>query len=151
MHSKGGWKCNFHLVFTHKSMIAVQMTTSQQQRRDANREQAPHSAARTQGNQVTPPRAVIVDPRQFYSKWTASLKEKIYSSLYRYAIFIANPKELNYDGKLYKIVKQKMGAEVDETSLLGWWQVSGIKAYKAALNQKRQTLCNNLKLAVQSK
>ena len=68
---------HFSTFFPCKSTAVVQMTTSQQERRDATREQAPHSAARTQGNQVTPPCAVIVDPRQFYAKWMASLKEKI--------------------------------------------------------------------------
>jgi len=103
------------------------------------------------GAQVTPTRAAVIDPRQFYSDWSGKLKTKVNSVLYRYQIFISNPEELEYDSDVYHAVKSKVAKDIDDTLVLGWWNVEGSRTYKATLNQKRQTLCNTLKLSVKRK
>ena len=109
------------------------------------------SSTRT-AHQVTPSRSSShVNPRQFYTKWNSALKVKINTKWYRYQIFIANPGELDYPGPLYKLVKKGIGKDIDETELVGWWNVKGIQFYRNTLNQKRQTLCNNVKLLTTSK
>ena len=103
-------------------------------------------------SQVTPLRSVIVDPSQFYADWSGKLKTKVNTVLYRFQIFISNPEELDYDSTLYKIVKSKVANEIEDTLVLGWWNIEGSRTYKHTLNQKRQTfLCNSLKIMVKRK
>ena len=102
-------------------------------------------------SQVTPPHAAIVDPSQFYSDWSGKLRTKVNTLLYHYQIFLSNPEELDYDSPVYRVVKARVASEIDDTLVLGWWNVEGSKTYKQALSQKRQTLCNTLKLLVKRK
>ena len=94
---------------------------------------------------------VVIDPTQFYGKWSAALKRLVNTSLYRFQIFISNPNELNLEGDVCKLVDKKLGHDMNEDDFIGWWQVQGRRTYSSTLNQKRQTLSNNIKALVKSK
>ena len=135
------------------------MTASQHSQRQLS---SPHRGTSTAANHRTQQKVTtvpVVSPRQFQRRWNASLRNAINSSLYRYQIFITNPNELNLEGNIFNMVKKTLVSQqaeqgeedFQEESFMGWWQMSGRKVYRQTLNQKRQSLSNNIKLNVQRK
>ena len=60
------------------------------------------------------------------------------------------PNDLNYVEENLDVKSSDLN-EIEDTLVLGWWNIEGSRTYKHTLNQKRQTLCNSLKIMVKHK
>ncbi|CAJ1950964.1 unnamed protein product [Cylindrotheca closterium] len=86
-----------------------------------------------------------------YEVWDSTCKRLVTKSLFLYQPIITNPQQLNAYERIFSELRRRMGKNVPEDVFIGWWQESGRKVYSRALNQKRQTLSNNIKLTVMKK
>lgn len=83
-----------------------------------------------------------------FPQWDIMLRRVVSTVMFRFQQFIQDDSELRVTGPVFKQVKKEMMLKADERDVMRWWQTRGKPVYRRSLSQKRQTLCNSLKLLV---